>query len=107
MGPRRVAIARAKLGGGDVIMRQGDVHLGLDRRLLGLEPFEEPAESVLVVAVGGLRVAAVDQLVGAELLEREEHVAMGLGLVRLVDGDLAAELQGRPEVLASGLRVAE
>ncbi len=44
---RRSAIARAKIGGGDVILREGDVPLGQDRRLLGLEPCEEAVQRSL------------------------------------------------------------
>ncbi len=88
-------------------MREGDVHLGRHRLPLGLEPLEKPVQGLLVILAGDLRVARVDQLVVAELLERQEHVPMGLGLVGVLRGDLLAEPKRLLEMLAAGLRVAE
>ena len=79
---------------------------GTDVRL-GLEPLEKPVQGLLVILAGDLRVTRVDQLVVAELLERQEHVAMGLGLVGVLRGDFPAEPKRLLEMLAAGLRVAE
>ena len=107
MGHRGVAVPRAKVGRGDVVMREGDVHLGQHRCRLGLQTLEKPVQGLLVMLAGDLRVTRVDQLVVAELLERQKHVALGLGLVGVLRGDFPAELERLLEMLAGGLGFAE
>ena len=107
MGHRRVAVPPAKVGRGDVVMRECDVHLGQHRCRLGLQTVEESVQGLLIILAGDFRVAHVDQLVGGDLLNREKHVALSLGLVGVLCGDFPAEREGLLEILAGGPRFAE